>query len=65
MTASTARFLALHFMASGLCFGCLIVADPDSERAVYYLPAAVLAVVAFGTLRDFVRYFMADLSRHG
>ena len=64
MTTSTAKFLVLHLMFAILMFGCLALAG-DGVHVIGYLLAGVLVWPVIGTLKDFIRYYRADLDRKG
>lgn len=67
MTKSTAMFLLLHLMCSILFFGCLLLANKTivgaGERGGWYFLAGILVYPLIGTLKDFCRYYQADLNR--
>ena len=65
MKTSTARFLGLHLISDGLFFVSIMLAEPSGVRTAYYLPAVAFAVVAIGTLKDFVRFYNEDHQRRG
>jgi hypothetical protein len=60
MGKHTYQHLGLHVMAVVLCTLCLLSAALPGREAMYF-PAGLLALVAFGTGKDFVTQALNEL----
>lgn len=52
MRVELKKLLLLHVMAVLLTVGCLLIADVHTGRALFLLPAGVLLLAVFGTMRE-------------
>lgn len=62
MSKHSYQLLAIHLMAVAMCGLCMVAANNPGKEFLY-LPAGVLVVVVFGTLKDYVQQALIDLRK--
>lgn len=62
MNKHSYQLLTIHLMAAAMCGLCMVAANIPGKE-FFYLPAGVLIVVVFGTLKDYMQQALSDLRK--